>query len=523
MLAERRRDVRHRIQTPAFVLIGEGPKGLILDANGRGLALQSNQPIAVCTRVELNLDGAEGRRRIVTGARVAWSDGQGRAGIEFLNLSPEFRGELHEWLKVNVQSDANRAESAVAVEPADEEATAVETSVDARLVSAAERAVLLTRADGSAIALNDGHDTRCRALAGEIAPPVGSRIDSQSGLTGACLRSGRVMRCDSTDSDLEVDRETCRRLGISSVLAAPIVHGGSVVGLIEVFSRQTFAFDESDCHALERLAETVADSMTASGWLGREREQQRERNNLLSGTAVSTGVAPPSNTSAEESSPLTSLLVPAGYKFSFTEKLMLHKRAGQWSVAGIVLAAGLWLAFGNPSPWRANTAPVPIRNPRVSEHDQTTPNTSKPGSLAAARVSKTQDWLEGVRESAERGDPTAELELGAAYAAGKDNVLNYAEAVKWLTRSADQGNVTAAAALGAFYWAGRGVTPGYVDAYAWSAIAEAQGDEASRYRTTILRSRMSPVELAEGRRRAAAWLRTHSKHIVLRRGVPAYR
>ena len=153
-------------------------------------------------------------------------------------------------------------------------------------MSAAQRAVLLTRSNGSAIALNDGHDTRCRAVAGEIALPVGSRIHSQSGLTGACLRSGRVMRCDRTDSDPEVDRETCRRLGIGSVLAAPIVHGGSVVGLIEVFSRQSHAFDNSDSYALERLAETVADSMTASRWLGQERAD------LLLGPAVSIGIAP---------------------------------------------------------------------------------------------------------------------------------------------------------------------------------------------------------------------------------------
>jgi GAF domain-containing protein len=384
MLAERRREVRHRIQTPAFVSIGDGAEGLMLDANARGLALQSKQPIAVCTGVELNLDGVEGRRRIVTAVRVAWSDGKGRAGIEFLNLSPKFRGELNEWLKVNVQSDANRAESAVAVESADEEPTAVETSVDARLVSAAERAVLLTRADGSAIALNDGHDTRCRALAGEIAPPVGSRIDSQSGLTGACLRSGRVMRCDSTDSDPQVDRESCRTLGISSIIAAPIVRGGFVVGLIEVFSRQTFAFDDSDCHALVRLAETVTDSIAAIGWLGQERDD------LVPGTSASTGVVPPSNISADESYPLTSLLVPAGYKFSFSEKLMLHKSAAQWSVAGIVLAAGLWLAFGNPSRWRTNTAPVSVGSVRVADQDQTTPKASKPGGVSAAPGSRAR-------------------------------------------------------------------------------------------------------------------------------------
>jgi hypothetical protein len=325
------------------------------------------------------------------------------------------------------------------------------------------------------------------------------------------------MRCDNTDSDPEVDLETCRRLGIGSLVAIPIVHAGSVVGLIEVFSRQTFAFDDSDCHALVRLAETVADSIAAIGWLGQERDD------LVRGTATSTGVVPLSNISADESSLLTGLLVSAGYKFSLTEKVILHKRAVQWSIAGIVLAIGLWLAFGTGSQWRTNTAPVPVGTPRVSEQDKTTPNASKPRSVSAARVPRTQDWLEGVREGAERGDAIAELKLGAAYAAGQDNVQNYTEAVKWLTRSADQGNVTAAASLGAFYWAGRGVTTGYVNAYSWSAIAEAQGDEASRYRTTILRSRMSPVELSEGRRRAAAWLRTHSKQIALRRGVPAYR
>src|SRR5258705_11942370 len=180
------------------------------------------------------------------------------------------------------------------------------------------------------------------------------------------------MRCDNTDSDPEVDRESCRRLGISSVLAAPIVHGGSVVGLIEVFSRRSHAFDNSDCSALERLAETVADSMTASGWSGQERD------NPLAGLAVSTGVAPPSNIFADESAPLATLLVPAGYKFSFAEKLMLHKQVGQWSVAGIVLAVGLWLRFGTPSQGRTNFAPVSLCSVPVADQDQTNSNAGRP-------------------------------------------------------------------------------------------------------------------------------------------------
>jgi len=176
------------------------------------------------------------------------------------------------------------------------------------------------------------------------------------------LPGGNAAQKNNTDSDLKSTAKPAAAWESKSVLAAPIVDGGSVVGLIEVFSRQNFAFDDSDCHALDRLAETVADSMTASRWLGRE----RERDNLLPGTAVSTGVAPPSNVSAEESSPLTSLLVPAGYKFSFGEKLMLHKRAGQWAVAGIVLAAGLWLAFGI----LRNGGPIPRLSPLATRESR---------------------------------------------------------------------------------------------------------------------------------------------------------
>lgn len=52
-----------------------------------------------------------------------------------------------------------------------------EPSADAQLASVAERALLLTRGDGSAIALRDGQSIFCRAAAGELAPPIGSQID----------------------------------------------------------------------------------------------------------------------------------------------------------------------------------------------------------------------------------------------------------------------------------------------------------------------------------------------------------
>jgi len=535
MLAERRRDVRHGIQRHAYASI-EGVEALILDANERGLALSSNARVPVPAWMKVKLELVDGGRCVVTtAARVAWSDACGRFGVEFLDISPESRGDLQQWLRLSSQPQA-RAEGSSAVKPQlCEDVSAAESSSDALFTSAAERAILLTRAHGAAIALDDGHGLGCRAAAGEIAPLVGSRIDSQSGLTGACLRSGQVMRCNSTDSDPLVNRESCRSLGISSIIAAPIVHAGCVVGLIEVFSRRSHAFDNSDCYALERLAEAVAESAAVRASLMRS-ETARTPEIALHAAEVELGrsatpgdTAPPSlsreagaTAAGDDSSALAGLLLSAGYEFSMTEKLMLHKRAILWSVAGVLVALSLWFSFENPTQWGSNGPLGTAANLQIAGRDgrSPTPNVSSWASTFA--ISVKHDSLEDVRQRAQSGDPNAQFELGAAYARGQGSAESYTEAVKWLTRSADQGNVTAAAALGAFYWDGRGVTQDNVDAYVWSAIAEAEGDEASSYRVTILQSRLSPVELAEAKRRATTWFRLHSKQISLKHGAPTY-
>jgi putative methionine-R-sulfoxide reductase with GAF domain len=67
--------------------------------------------------------------------------------------------------------------------------------------------------------------------------------------------------CDNVDSDPYVDRESCRGLGIKSVIAAPILSQGRVEGVIEVFSRDVYGFTEADCLALQEIATGVAESL----------------------------------------------------------------------------------------------------------------------------------------------------------------------------------------------------------------------------------------------------------------------
>ena len=108
----------------------------------------------------------------------------------------------------------------------------------------AEQALALTRATGAALALSEGNDREmtCVASAGSDAPSVGARLQVGSGFSGECVRTGRSLRCDDSETDDRVDRAGCKALGIRSMVAVPIRSGSKVAGLLEVFSSQPYAF-----------------------------------------------------------------------------------------------------------------------------------------------------------------------------------------------------------------------------------------------------------------------------------------
>jgi len=102
--------------------------------------------------------------------------------------------------------------------------------LDEVLQLVAERALTITGADGVAVALADGDAIVCRASAGSIAPDAVVRLDPNSGFSGECLVSGRIVRCDDTETDSRVDLQACRRLGVRSLLAVPRSAKQSVIG-----------------------------------------------------------------------------------------------------------------------------------------------------------------------------------------------------------------------------------------------------------------------------------------------------
>ena len=124
-----------------------------------------------------------------------------------------------------------------------------------------ERARSLTRGTSAAIALVHKGAVICRASVGEKAPGLGTRLDVNSGLSGECFRAGKTLRCDDTEIDPRVDLESCRRLGVRSILAAPVRFERDTVGLLMVFATEPFNFDAGDVAVVESLAHTVIVSM----------------------------------------------------------------------------------------------------------------------------------------------------------------------------------------------------------------------------------------------------------------------
>jgi putative methionine-R-sulfoxide reductase with GAF domain len=131
-----------------------------------------------------------------------------------------------------------------------------EQELEAALQLLVERAQYITGATGAALALPSGEQMVCRASAGTSAPPVGARLQVRSGLTGESIARRQLLRCDNAENDPRVNLETCREMGIASIVVLPLLRrSGEICGLFELFSDHADAFEERDLSALERLAD----------------------------------------------------------------------------------------------------------------------------------------------------------------------------------------------------------------------------------------------------------------------------
>lgn len=131
-------------------------------------------------------------------------------------------------------------------------------SLDQILGTLADSALLLTSADGAAVALRRQGEIICLGRSGTLAPPLGAALTVDWGLAAQCLRTKTVVWSDDTLSDDRVDRDLCRALGIRSLALAPLLSATGTAGILGVFSFHTHAFAEKDVAHLKVVAAIAA-------------------------------------------------------------------------------------------------------------------------------------------------------------------------------------------------------------------------------------------------------------------------
>jgi putative methionine-R-sulfoxide reductase with GAF domain len=129
----------------------------------------------------------------------------------------------------------------------------VDQSLQNVLALLTEQARYITGATGAALALREADAIVCCASSGLTAPPVNSRLQATSSLSGECLRTGQLLRCNRIDTDERVDVESCRQLGIESLIVMPLFRDKTIAGLFQLLSMQPQAFEDRDTAVLQKL------------------------------------------------------------------------------------------------------------------------------------------------------------------------------------------------------------------------------------------------------------------------------
>jgi TonB family protein len=126
--------------------------------------------------------------------------------------------------------------------------------LDPILGTIADAALQLTGASGAALAMWKDGAMVCRARSGDTAPALGARLNANTGISGECLRTGKIQHCSDTENDPLVDVEVCRSLGLRSIAVLPIHGWRGINGILEVFSTRSAAFTEPHIALLQQLA-----------------------------------------------------------------------------------------------------------------------------------------------------------------------------------------------------------------------------------------------------------------------------
>lgn len=149
---------------------------------------------------------------------------------------------------------------------------------DAFIMLVIERIALLTKARGAVYELLEGDEMVYQAASGELAAHIGMRLKVEHSLSGMCITSGQVLSCNDAETDPRVDLAACRLVNGRSLVAAPLIHAGTPVGVLKIMSPLPNAFSERDVQTLQLMAGLIGSA------IGHQRDYEANRKLLIGRT-----------------------------------------------------------------------------------------------------------------------------------------------------------------------------------------------------------------------------------------------
>ena len=115
---------------------------------------------------------------------------------------------------------------------------------------------------------------------------------------------------------------------------------------------------------------------------------------------------------------------------------------------------------------------------------------------------KAKEWFD---KAVEQGHPGAQVNLGTLYLRGEGAPQSSQMALFWFGRAAAQEDALAFAKLGMMYTQGRGVLQDFIQAHMWYNLSAAHGEPRSAEARDALAKQMTFSQVAEAQRLAREW------------------
>jgi len=136
------------------------------------------------------------------------------------------------------------------------QATLMQSQLDTErfLDQVVHKMLKVTSASGAVIEMIEGNDMVYKAVSGAVAGFINLRLRRSGSLSGQCAAENKMLISTDTFDDARVDRATCEKLGVRSMIVVPLQRENETVGVLKIMSGQPNAFGASDIQTVQLMA-----------------------------------------------------------------------------------------------------------------------------------------------------------------------------------------------------------------------------------------------------------------------------